>query len=128
MKRLIAGAALPAALALLFAAQAAQAATEKSEIVVNNDRNEPVTMRFEYAFRNYTWKLVEEPMDAGGSLTYRFPVNIPGCDKLRDWHITDGVLSIHNAKGLVCTKRVSLCDRLTSTMDVQGGACYWRDR
>ena len=106
----------------------AMAAQEKSEIVVNNDRPEPVTMRFEYAFRNLTWKLAEEPMEPGGSLIYRFPVNIPGCDKLREWHITDGVLSITNARGLVCTKRISLCDRLKSTMEVQGPACYWTDR
>ena len=65
-------------------------------------------------------------IDEGDDILYRFPANIPGCEKLRAWRITDGVLSILNDKGLVCEKRISLCDRIHMSMDVRQTACNWR--
>src|SRR5689334_6456708 len=87
----------------------------KAEIMVNNNTRQSVTMRFEHA------------VEAGDDLTYRFPSNIPGCEYLRTWGITDGVLSIWDAQGLFCEKRISLCDKVSSTLDVQAQACYWQD-
>ena len=66
-----------------------------------------------------------EPQD---DVVYRFPSNIPGCQYLRDWQITDGVLRISNAKGLLCEKRISLCDKRASLMTVGATACRWADR
>ncbi len=108
-----------------WAGTAAAQATEKIEIAIANNRNEPVTMQFKYAFRDYTWKLIEHVIDQDDDILYRFPANIPGCEKLRAWHITDGVLSIMNAKGLVCEKRISLCDRVHMNMNVRQDACLW---
>jgi hypothetical protein len=105
---------------------AAAQSAEKVEIIVSNNRAEEVTMKFEYAFRDYTWKLIEQAVKANGEITYRFPANIPGCERLRNWHITDGILSISNAKGLICEKRISLCDRVQMSMEVGRSSCYWR--
>ena len=99
---------------------------EKVEINISNNRNEAVTMRFDYAFRDYTWQLIEHTIDAEDELTYRFPANIPGCDRLRAWRITDGVLTISNARGPLCQKRISLCDRFKMQMDVGTASCNWR--
>jgi hypothetical protein len=104
---------------------AAAQSGEKVEIVINNNRDENIVMRFEYAFRDYTWKLMEHTIAAGDDITYRFPANIPGCERLREWRITDGILSISNAKGLVCEKRISLCDRVQMSMNVNKSECYW---
>ncbi|MBY0511515.1 MAG: hypothetical protein K2P94_15355 [Rhodospirillaceae bacterium] len=100
-------------------------AQEKVEINVMNNRQEPVVMRFEYAFRQYTWKLMEHTIDGGDDITYRFPANIPGCERLREWRITDGLLTISNARGPVCQKRISLCDKYAMTMAVGDAACKW---
>lgn len=100
-------------------------AAEKVEINVLNNRAEAIIMRFEYAFREYTWKLMEYKIDIGSDVTYRFPANIPGCERLRDWRITDGVLTISNAKGPICKKRISLCDRYETTMAVGDAECRW---
>ena len=100
-------------------------ADEKVEINVMNNRDEAIIMRFDYAFRDYTWKLMEHKIDAGDDVIYRFPANIPGCERLREWRITDGLLTISNAKGAICKKRVSLCDKYATTMDVGHTACKW---
>lgn len=115
-------------LAMLTAASSsvrAQDASNRVEINVLNNRPEAVTMKFEYAFRQYKWKMMEHVIDGGDDVPYRFPANIPGCERLREWHITDGVLSINNDKGLICEQRISLCDRVQMTMDVRPSACYW---
>lgn len=101
------------------------AAADKVEINVMNNRSEPIVMRFEYAFRQYTWKLMEHPVSAGDDVTYRFPANIPGCERLREWRITDGLLTISNKQGPVCQKRISLCDKFAMTMDVGNANCKW---
>ena len=106
-------------------AAAAQAA-DKVEVAIMNNRREPVTVQFKYAFRQYTWTMMTHVIDEGDDILYRFPANIPGCEKLREWQITDGVLSIMNSRGLVCEKRISLCDRIHMSMDVRQDACNWR--
>lgn len=114
------------ALAAGWAGTASAQSAEKVEIAIMNNRHEPVTMQFKYAFREYTWTMMTHVIDEGDDILYRFPANIPGCEKLREWRITDGVLSILNTKGLVCEKRISLCDRVHMTMDVQETVCNWR--
>ncbi len=84
---------------------------DKAAINIINSRNEAVVMRFEYAFREYTWKLIEHTIDPQDDITYLYPSNIPGCERLREWRITDGLLTISNAKGPLCQKRISLCDK-----------------
>ena len=64
--------------AALWASTAA-AQEEKAEINIVNNRSEAVSMRFDYAFRQYTWNLIEAGIDASDEVTYRFPSNIPGC-------------------------------------------------
>lgn len=105
---------------------AAAQSAEKVEIAIMNNRREPVTMQFKYAFREYTWTLMTHVIDEGDDVLYRFPANIPGCKKLREWRITDGVLSILNNRGLVCEKRISLCDQVHMSMDVRQDVCNWR--
>ena len=90
-----------------------------------NNRSEAIVMRFDYAFRDYTWNLMEHTIDAGDDIIYRFPANIPGCERLREWRITDGLLTISNAKGAICKKRVSLCDKHATTMAVGYADCKW---
>ena len=98
---------------------------QKAEINILNNRSEAVVMVFEYAFRSYTWKLIEHTIDADDEITYRYPSNIPGCESLRDWHITDGLLTISNAQGTLCQERVSLCDKHLAIMEVNRDACRW---
>ena len=104
----------------------AASAQEKAEIQVANDRLETIKMRFSYAFRDYKFTLMERDMESGSDIIYRFPVNIPGCDKMRDWGIVDGVLSITSAKETLCEERVSLCDKAVSIMKVEATQCAWR--
>jgi hypothetical protein len=115
------------ALALLAGLpQPVRAQEEKAEIQVFNNRHEPITMRFSYAFREYTWKLMDHRIDVGTDITYRFPSNIPGCEKLHEWGIADGVLAISNDAGTLCQRRVSLCDKTVSIMQVSDTQCAWR--
>ncbi len=123
MDRFIRG--LCMAMLTLAASPAFAQSEEKVEINIVNDRSEPIVMLFEYAFRDYTWKLMEHTIDAQDEITYRFPANIPGCERLRDWHITDGLLTISNAKGALCKKRISLCDKYMTRMDVGNATCDW---
>jgi hypothetical protein len=100
---------------------------DKAEIFVANNRNEPVTMTFHYAFRQYTWSIMQHQIESQDDVLYRFPSNIPGCQYLRDWQITDGILRIANAGGLLCEKRISLCDKRASAMTVGATSCGWKD-
>jgi hypothetical protein len=111
--------------ALVLSASAHAQDADKAEINIVNARNEAVVMRFEYAFRQYTWKLIEHTIGAQDDVTYRYPSNIPGCERLREWRITDGLLTISNAKGALCQKRISLCDKYISKMDVGQTTCTW---
>jgi hypothetical protein len=111
---------------LLGAAPAWGQAQEKAEIVVSNGRNEPLVMRFDYAFRQYSWRLMEHEIAVGDEITYRFPSNIPGCEKLHEWGIADGVLTVSNAAGPLCQQRVSLCDKSAVFMDVGPTRCTWQ--
>ncbi len=105
----------------------AQAPQEKAEIRISNNRTDPITMRFSYAFRNYTWKLIEHSVSPLDEITYRYPSNIPGCEKLHEWGIADGLLVIEGKAGMICQKRVSLCDKAAMAMDVPAsGTCTWR--
>jgi hypothetical protein len=101
---------------------------EKAEITVTNNRDEPVLMTFDYAFRQYTWNLVKHEISAQDEILYRFPSNIPGCEYMREWQITDGVLRISNGSGLLCEKRISLCDKRVSSMAIEAKACRWADK
>ncbi len=111
--------------AALLAAGTAGAQEEKAEINIINNRSEAVAMRFDYAFRQYTWNLIRANIDANDEVTYRFPSNIPGCERLREWRITDGLLVISNARGMICQKRISLCDKIGATMEVGTQFCDW---
>ncbi len=106
----------------------AQDEDEKAQIDIINNRNEKISMRFEYAFRQYTWTLIEHPIEAQDDVIYRYPSNIPGCEHLREWGIVDGILTISNARGPLCQKRVSLCDKHLTTMTVNNATCDWTVR
>jgi hypothetical protein len=55
---------------LLCAAGTAAAQTaEKVEINIFNNRREAITMRFDYAFRDYTWNLIQANVDADDDVT-----------------------------------------------------------
>ncbi len=123
MARLISG--LCAVMLTLAAAPVFAQTQEKVEINVVNNRDEAITMHFDYAFRDYNWNLMQHTLEAGADVIYRFPANIPGCERLRDWHITDGVLTITNARGALCAKRISLCDKFAMTMAVNMAQCNW---
>ena len=113
--------------AALYAGAAHAQTTDKAEITIENSRTEAVTMRFAYAFRNYHWTLMTHDIAGGEDILYRFPANIPGCEKLREWHITDGVVSISDAKGLFCEMRMSLCDKRATKMIVHPDKCLWTE-
>jgi hypothetical protein len=98
---------------------------DKAEINIINNRSEAVVMRFDYAFRDFTWNLIEHAIAPRDEITYRFPSNIPGCEYIRDWHITDGLLTISTTNGPICEKRVSLCDKITTVMNVGLSECRW---
>ena len=112
----------------LCAPALAQDANQRAEIAVMNNRDEPVTMTFDYAFRQYSWNLLKHEIGPSDDILYRFPSNIPGCEYLREWQITDGLLRISNSKGVLCEKRISLCDKRASTMAVGRTACQWADK
>ena len=117
-----------AALCVLVLAVPAQAQeTRKASITVSNGRAEALTMRFDYAFRDRTWRLMERPIPVDEQLTYRYPSHIPGCEKLHEWGIADGVLTVSNGEGPLCQKRISLCDANIVTMDVEETKCLWRE-
>jgi hypothetical protein len=115
-------------LCILVMATAAHAQEErKATITVSNGRSEPLVMRFDYAFRDRTWNLMERPVPVGQDLTYRYPTHIPGCEKLHEWGVADGILTVSNSEGALCRKRVSLCDANVVFMDVGRDKCFWRE-
>jgi hypothetical protein len=117
-----------AMLAAFAAGPAAAQDQEKAEIIITNDSNTPVVMSFDYAFRDYTWNLITHEIPARDEITYRFPSNIPGCQYLREWRITDGLLKISSGGSVMCEQRISLCDKRASTMAVRGNnRCNWKD-
>lgn len=97
---------------------------EPGGITIQNQRGEPVTMRFAYALKNYQWDLASRPVPAGQEMLYPFPAALPACEKLRDWHIADGVVSISDSQGLFCELRLSLCDA-GDKVAVHDDRCYW---
>jgi hypothetical protein len=113
------------ALVLATAVQAQE--DRKATITVSNGRSESLVMRFDYAFRDRTWRLMEQPVPIGEDLTYRYPSHIPGCEKLHEWGIADGILTVSNAEGPLCRRRVSLCDANIVFMDVELDKCSWRE-
>ena len=56
---------LAAVVVALAALPAAAQQTEKVEIFIANNRSEAITMRFDYAFRQYTWNLIQANVAAG---------------------------------------------------------------
>lgn len=97
---------------------------EPGGITIQNQRDEAVTMHFAYALKHYQWNLASRPVAAGQELVYPFPPVLPGCEKLRDWHIADGVVSIHDSQGMFCELRLSLCDA-GDRVAVREDRCYW---
>lgn len=110
--------------ALVCAAAAMSADSEPGGITIENRRGETVTLRFAYALKHYQWDLASRPVAAGQDLTYPFPAALPACDKLRDWHLTDGVVSISDSQGMFCELRLSLCDA-GDRVAVHEDRCYW---
>jgi len=119
-----------AAATLILMPGALQAQEDKAEVNILNNRDEAVVMRFDYSFRDYHWNLIQHTIDARDEITYRYPSNIPGCEKLREWRITDGTFTISNARGPLCQKRISLCDKhlTTMTVTVTPEQCLWSVR
>lgn len=114
--------------AQLFAPQAAlaQDQEEKAEMLVRNYRNETITMDFSYVFRDYSWALMEREIGVDGDLIYRFPTNLPGCEYLIDWGIDTARLTISNARQVICSRDVSICEKRTITVDVRQQVCRTR--
>ena len=97
---------------------------EPEGLTIQNQRGEPVTMKFAFAVKNYQWDLASCPVAAGQELLYPFPVALPACDALRDLHLADGVLSISDSKGWFCELRLSMCDA-GDRVAVRNDRCYW---
>ena len=43
------------------------------------------------------------------------------------WVVADGVLTVSNVEGPLCSKRISLCDANIVCMDVLQTKCTWRE-
>lgn len=99
---------------------------EKAEILVRNYRSETITMDFSYVFRDYSWQMMEQDIGIDGDITYKFPTGLPGCEYLMDWGIDTGRLTITNARGVICTHNVSICERRSMTVDVRAQTCRMR--
>jgi len=110
---------------LLAAAPALAQAEPKAEITVSNYRAEAITMAFDYVFREYKWNLMRRGIEEDGEIIYRYPSNIPGCERLKAWGIDQGRLTISNAKGDICQKQISICDQTATTMEVRDRVCNW---
>jgi len=116
-------------LLMIAVAPACAQETEKAEITVANNRAAAVVMRFEYTFHGRSWRLMQHDVDGGDAVEYRYPSNIPGCEKLREWGLTDGLLTIYDDGGSICQERVSLCDKVVAVMQVDPASqCTWRVR
>lgn len=107
-------------------AQAQAEGEEKAEMLVRNYRNETITMDFSYVFRDYSWALMEREIGVDGDLIYKFPTNLPGCEYLIDWGIDTARLTISNARQVICSRDVSICEKRTITVDVREQVCRTR--
>lgn len=101
---------------------------DKAVMLVQNYRNETITMDFSYVFSDYSWQLMERDIGVDGDLTYKFPTGLPGCNYLSDWDIDNARLTISNDRGVICTKDVSICERRTISIEVRGKVCYMKSR
>lgn len=109
---------------LVCGAAAMSADREPAGITIQNERGEPLNMKFAFAFKNYQWDLASKPVAAGQELFHPFPVTLPACESLRDSHFADGVVSISDAQGLFCELRLSMCDA-GDRVAVRDDRCYW---
>ena len=98
----------------------------KSVMIVQNYRNETITMNFAYFFGDYSWSLMERDIPIDGNLTYKITTGIPGCNYLIDWEIDDATLVISNAQGEICRQEVSLCETHEISIAVHNRACQVR--
>ena len=97
-------------------------------MLVQNYRNETITMDFSYVLADYAWQLMERDIGVDGDLTYKFPTSLPGCDYLIDWDIDNARLTVSNERGIICTKDVSICERKTISIEVRSNVCYMKSR
>lgn len=100
---------------------------DKAVMLVQNHRNETITMDFSYVISKYSWQLMERNIGVDGDLTYKFPTSLPGCEQLMNWDIDNARLTISNSKGVICTKDVSICERRTITIEVRNRVCYMKN-
>lgn len=110
--------------ALICGAAAFSADRTPEGLTIENQRGEPVTMKFAFAMKHYHWDLGSRPVAAGQELLYPFPVALPACEALRDLHLADGVVSISDSKGWFCELRLSMCDA-GDRVAVRNDRCYW---
>lgn len=101
---------------------------EKAVMLVQNYRDETITMDFSYIFSSYSWQLMERDIGIDSDLTYKFPTGLPGCTYLQDWDIDNARLTISNDRGVICTKDVSICERRTITIEVRGKVYHTKSR
>ncbi|MSO97630.1 MAG: hypothetical protein EXR11_05340 [Rhodospirillaceae bacterium] len=112
----------------LHAASAFAQEEEKAQVVVTNFRNEPVTIKYVYVFRDYSWAFMTHELDANGEITYRRPANLPGCKQLVDWGIDKGrfVILANNAE--LCDEPMSICEVTNYTVEVHNVGCKWKKK
>lgn len=101
---------------------------EKAVMLVQNYRNEMITMDFSYVLADYAWQLMERDIGIDGDLTYKFPTSLPGCEYLIDWDIDNARLTVSNERGVICTKDVSICERKMISIEVRSNVCYMKSR
>ena len=101
---------------------------EKAVMIVQNYRNETITMDFSYVFKDYSWQLMEREIGVDGDLTYKFPTNLPGCSYLIDWDIDNARLTVSNTQVIICTKDVSICENRTISIEVRNRVCYMKSQ
>ncbi len=123
-----------AVLMLLLAAPSVQAedkapdTTEtKTEINVRNLRDAPILMRFAYVFHDHRFTLMEHEIPTGDDISYRFPVGLPGCERLKSWGLDIGTVTLLSKGDVVCEQSVSLCDRHLLWGDARADRCTWRE-
>lgn len=119
------------ALTLLIAATASVAYAqeeEKAVMIVQNYRNETITMNFAYVLNEYTWTLMERDIPVDGNITYKFPTGLPGCEYLTEWDIDNARLTVSNSRGEICRQEISICERREIGIEVRRSVCYMRKR
>lgn len=101
---------------------------EKAEITVTSFRNEEISLKYEYVFRQYSWAIMNYTLEPAGEVTYRRPANLLGCSQLKSWGIDQGRFSISAADQDVCTGPLSICDTTNYAIEVHKGGCKWKKR